>query len=433
VCFVKRFPLVLWCAGVTAWGADLRLIDAVRDGDSKTVHSLLYQHVDLNVTEPDGATALAYATHADDVPTVELLIKAGADVNHSTDYGETPLSLACSNGDSQLVSLLLKAGAKANAPRWSGETPLMIAARIGSTESVRLLVEAGADPNARESERGQTALMWAAAGKHPDIVQLLIDHGADPNAASKSGFTALLFAAQQGDVGVARALLLAGVDVNSKPNGSNALIITAASGHGALGKFLLVNGAQPNVKDRFGMTPLHMAAQAGMVALVEELLARGADPNARLEKMPPNPADGFTRFKTVGATPFLLAARSGHADVMRALIAAHVDTSLNTDDGTTPLIAAASSANIEAVKLAFELGGDINATNRLGQTAVHAAVRHIGPTTEGIDEVIQFLADHGARLDTKDDRGMTPLDICDKRTIDRTGDLIKKLMTRKTE
>jgi ankyrin repeat protein len=118
---------------------------------------------------------------------------------------------------------------------------------------------------------------------------------------------------------------------------------------------------------------------------------------------------------------------------MRALIAAHADTSLETEDGTNVLIAAASSANVDAVGVAFELGGDINAANHLGQTAVHAAVSHIGPTTTGIDEVVQFLADHGAKLDVKDARGVTPLAICDRRTIDVTGDLIKRLLARKTE
>jgi ankyrin repeat protein len=218
------------------------------------------------------------------------------------------------------------------------------------------------------------------------------------------------------------------------PNGSNALVVTSASGHEALGKFLLSHGALPNVKDRFGMTPLHLAAQAGKLGLVEELLARGGDPNARMEKMPPTPGGGGPfRQNNIAATPFLLAARAGHADVMRALIAAHTDTSLRTQDDTNTLIAAASSANLEAVKVAFDLGGDINATNQSGQTAVHAAVSHIGTTTTGIDEVVQFLADHGAKLDLKDARGFTPLAICDRRTIDVTGNLIKKLLARKTE
>jgi ankyrin repeat protein len=151
--------------------------------------------------------------------------------------------------------------------------------------------------------------------------------------------------------------------------------------------------------------------------------------------MPPTPGggDGPLRINNIAATPFLLAARAGHADVMRALINAHTDTSLKTGDGTTALIAAAGSANLEAVKVAFELGGDINAATQSGQTSVHSAVSHPGPTTTGIDEVVQFLADHGAKLDMKDARGMTPLAICDRRTIDVTGNLIKKLVARKTE
>jgi ankyrin repeat protein len=88
---------------------------------------------------------------------------------------------------------------------------------------------------------------------------------------------------------------------------------------------------------------------------------------------------------------------------------------------------------VEAVGVAFQLGGDINTVNHSGQTAVHAAVSHIGPTTTGIDGVVQFLADHGAKLDVKDARGVTPLAICDRRTIDVTGDLIKRLLARKTE
>ena len=75
---------------MTVRGADLRLLDAVRDGDVKAIHSMLDQHVDVNAAEPDGATALALATHADDAGTAALLILAGADVNRANEYGENP-------------------------------------------------------------------------------------------------------------------------------------------------------------------------------------------------------------------------------------------------------------------------------------------------------------------------------------------------------
>src|SRR5260370_27725478 len=161
---------VFW-ASITAHGADFRLLDAVRDGDAKAIHSLLDQHVDVNAAQPDGATALALAAHEDDLASAELLIRAGADVNRSNEYGETPLSLACANGNARLVGVLVKAGANVNAARWSGETPLMVATRVGSMESVKLLLEAGAEPNAKESERGQTPLMWEATRNQLNSVQ----------------------------------------------------------------------------------------------------------------------------------------------------------------------------------------------------------------------------------------------------------------------
>src|SRR4029077_5627090 len=94
---------------------------------------------------------------------------------------------------------LLKAGADPNIAQSTGETPLMTCARTGSVAAVKLLLEHGANADAREAERGQTALMWAATGKSK-VVKTLLDHRADANARTETGFTPLMFAAQQGDV-----------------------------------------------------------------------------------------------------------------------------------------------------------------------------------------------------------------------------------------
>ena len=72
------------------------LLDAVKEGDREAVESLLRQNADVNVSQPDGATALAWAVHRDDLEVADLLIGAGADLNAANDYGVTPLSLACS-------------------------------------------------------------------------------------------------------------------------------------------------------------------------------------------------------------------------------------------------------------------------------------------------------------------------------------------------
>ena len=128
----------------------------------------------------------------------------------------TPLAQACTNGSAEFVDLLLKAGANPNTPIGTGETPLMTCARTGNADAVRMLLVHGADVNAKEPNQNQTALMWAAAQQHPKVLQILIEANADLKAHTKSGFTALHFAARVGDMESTRTLLDAGVDVNIK-------------------------------------------------------------------------------------------------------------------------------------------------------------------------------------------------------------------------
>src|SRR5262245_61233119 len=76
---------------------DVRLVDAVRQGDVRAVRTLLTDHVDVNSRYPDGSTALAWAVYADNPEVAALLIAGGADLDAANDYGETPLSIACEN------------------------------------------------------------------------------------------------------------------------------------------------------------------------------------------------------------------------------------------------------------------------------------------------------------------------------------------------
>ena len=72
---------------------DLRLVQAVEHRDSRAVEALVKQRVDVNAAQPDGATALHWAAHWDDVPTAERLLRAGAKANASNDLGVTPLGV----------------------------------------------------------------------------------------------------------------------------------------------------------------------------------------------------------------------------------------------------------------------------------------------------------------------------------------------------
>lgn len=425
---------------------DLRLVEAVRHRDRETVRALLKQGVDVNAPQSNGTTALHWAAQWDDLETARLLIDAGARVNAADEYGVTPLSLACTNGSAAMVETLLAAGADPNAALRTGETPLMTAARTGRVEPVKLLLARGAYVNAKETTQGQTALMWAAAESHWEVARTLIEYGADPNARSAAGFTPLLFAARNADVRTPEVLLAAGAGVNqAASNGADPLLVATVRGHVALARFLLEHGANVNANGA-GYSPLHWAVgnwESGLTGtaggisvtdnewsgisglqgsakteMIELLLADGADPNARATR-------NVRRFRggggpnTAGATPFLIAAAAADLALMRLLLERGVDPRVATNANVTPLVAAAGLNRIEdshiseaqalgVVKfLVEELGADVNAATKTGDTALHAAA------TLAYDQMVQYLVDKGANLNAKNEMGWSPLTIAD--------------------
>jgi ankyrin repeat protein len=450
---MRAFVLII-CLATTA-RAEVRLVDAVKKADKAAVRVLLQQRVDVNAPEPDGTTALHWAARVDDLETANLLIRAGANVKAANRYGVTPLSLACINGNAALIDLLLKAGADPNSASPEGETALMTAARTGKVDAVKVLLVHGADVNAKESWRGQTALMWAAAEGHPDVIRALIERGADIHARSNGGFTPVLFAAREGQIGAARALLDAGAGMNESlpvntrrrggladgtaetpEAGLNAFLLATGNAHYELAALLLDAGADPNAAPQ-GWTALHQVTwvrKAGIggsnnpappgsgsmdsLTFVRKLVAGGAKVNAQVTK---RPNMGVTGLNSIGATPFLLAARTADFELMSLLAELGADPKMPNEDGSTPLMVAAGLGTsspgedpgtepeiLEAVKVALELGNDINAVDKNGETAMHGAVYKHAPS------VVQFLADHGAKIEVwnqQDKKGYTPLRI----------------------
>jgi cytohesin len=262
--------------------------------------------------------------------------------------------------------------------------------------------------------------MWAASEGHLDVVDLLIRKGANVNAATKNGFTALVFATLKDNASAVRRLLAAGADPNYALPDQTRLLTAATSNRSyAAAVALLDGGADPNVADRMGNTPLHIAAQAGSLELAKTLLAKGAKPNVHNQPFTPAPGD----FRGIAGeqTPLLLAARNNRLDVMRALIEEGADPKLKAQDGTTLFLAAAASGHVAVTKYAYEFDKDVKATDNSGRTAMHECVSNPGggATQDDMTQLVQYLADIGVPLDDKDGRGRTPIQAGDGIPLDK--------------
>jgi ankyrin repeat protein len=455
----KRLLILAALSAVGMFAAtDTRLVDAVKNHDKDAVRVLLKEHVDVNVPEADGTSALHWAAHSNDLETVQLLIRAGANAKAASRYGVTPLSEAATYGSAALVEALLKAGADSNTLTTErGETVLMTASRAGNTDAVKVLLEHGADANAKESFRGQTSLMWAAAENHPDVVRLLIAHGADPKVRSsdrdttppklmagtpaapisKGGLTALIFAARQGSIESARTLIEAGADINQgDADGNNPLLIAILNNHDELALILIEKGADVNAANKDGRSPLFASVDAhdvdwsdrplvketdkvSSLDVIKSLIDHKANVNVQLTAasvIKKAAQDSADRTLSVGATSFMRAARSGDLEVMRLLLDHGADPKLANKDGATALMVAAglgyTDANrgtepqaLDAVKLCVSLGLDVNAATDKGETALHGAARR------GANTIIQYLADNGGKISAANKQGLTPLDL----------------------
>ncbi len=453
--------------------------DAAKNRDLAAVKASIAQKADVNATQADGSTALHWASHWDDLDMADQLIKAGADPKATTRLGATPLYLAAENGSPAMIKKLLAAGVDPNTTvLMHGETPLMFAARSGNVASVKTLLDAGAEIDAKESYQQTTALLWAAEQNHADVVTLLLARGANAGTASKvvlltppggrrpaaakpavdddpdapppptgkGGLTALIIAVRERGIESVKALLDAKAPIDHQSaDGSTALLVATQNGDADIAKLLIERGANVNLVNSKGWTPLFLAVKArtletgtmpnplldktALFDVIRMLVEHGADVNARLKaNTEVHNAITATWIREPGATAFMRASLCGDLEVMKYLLAHGADPKINTNDGTTALMALSGvgyadgfmrdyggpKESLEAMQLLIDLGIDVNAKNSDGVIALHGAAH------KNFLEGIQVLVDHGGDLtirshkvsqfESRGNPGNTPLD-----------------------
>ena len=240
------------------------------------------------------------------------------------------------------------------------------------------------------------------------------------------GLTPLIFAAREGDLESAKALLDGGANVNQQTESGWTPLLTAVNNRNyRLAKFLLERGADPNIANKGGWTPLYLAtdnrnieggdypvpkADLDHLDIITALLEKGANPNA--------PVKDNTLTRTIftmqwffedGATPFIRAAQSSDTELMKLLLKYKADPKARDRLGDTALTASAgigwvegvtyersAKENLEAMRMLLDLGLDPNHANNEGRTAL------MGAAMKGRNDVVQLLVERGARLETRD-------------------------------
>lgn len=425
-------------------GADAGLIAASRAGDVDRVRELLGQGADPNATG-----ALTPLIAAATVPRSErhltimrTLLAAGAHVNGRAPNGGTALSMAARSLDVAAVHLLLENGAEPNLIDNRGTSPLLYSLLPYDREErhlevLRMLLAGGADVNVRPYWN-RTALMEAVSRGHAKIVQLLLAHGADPNARDDAGATPLMYAVprpflQATTADVVRLLAAAGADLNARDNaGRTAAMIAGASGNkeilpllkklGAqdaqeqlgqmsLGvsaslmrgvrdgnlaqvRLLLAGGADANIVDESGWTPLMHAADSGFAGIVEELLSSGARANAKSPR---------------GSRALTLAVLRRHIPIARALVAAGADVNAPNGAGDTPILIASKFEHVIARRSGrLSLAGAVpGGTGRVTAGGLPGGAFETIANRE--PELVEVLLDAGADPNSRDKDGLTPL------------------------
>lgn len=460
------------------WGTALH--EAAQMGHAEIVEMLLKDGSDVNAVGINGDRPLHLAAQGGRDDVIKVLLAHKAEVNAGDEYGNTPLYSAACAGHTNTIILLLANGADVNARDKYGNCPLSGAIMNNRYGVVPLLMSNGANPKLKDLS-ANTMLDRAAVQDSPALAESLLPYFTGTND-TKYLSEAFSSAFHFGHMDVAVPISVAALRFESNS-------IYDAAFKGKVGDVRVQLESQPdllNAKDFLGLSPLHRAAQAGQDAIVELLVAKGADTgstdqngntplhwavftgqsnvvqtlidhkaglniNGAGEKSPLDLAvqQRFTPLAEMllkaGAdpnmatsrdeTPLCIAVADGNFEAVKLLLIYHASFSVHIYGGTLFHAWAEGTAKLEIADLLLANGCDVNAKGREGKTSLHVLVETASRMQgqEGQIQAVQWLLDHRAEVNAKDDKGQTALSLLKwhnrGRVIERRkdiGDLLRK-------
>lgn len=307
---------------------------------------------------------------------VRMILKRGFDINARYRQGQTPLVKTVQSGNEAMIKLLLARGADIDVVDANGNSALMTAASRGRRNVVEMLLDAGADPGPT-NWRGESALVLAAARGHVDVVKLLCERTAGSTGRPSADRAALYAAVRHQQPDVVKLFWVPGTTLD--------LDMAVALGdltqiREHLDRYEDIDRAERELRSE---SLLLIAARHGRTNVVKLLLERGGDPNVTRERRPPSSHDG-------PLTPLKEAARSGHLETVKTLVAAGARVNPYGSDENSALLEAAENGHTKVVEFLLTKGAEVSAGTRFKGTPLLAAadMKHL--------KVMRVLVEHGA-------------------------------------
>ncbi|XP_073842665.1 E3 ubiquitin-protein ligase mind bomb 1 isoform X2 [Musca autumnalis] len=248
---------------------------ASQNGHIEVIQVLLRHNVDVEIEDKDGDRAVHHAAFGDEPAVIELLSKAGADLNARNKRRQTALHIAVNKGHLNVVKTLLSLGSHPSLQDSEGDTPLHDAISKENDEMLSLLLDYGADITLTNNN-GFNALHHASLKGNPSAMKILLTKTNRPwivEEKKDDGYTALHLAALNNHVEIAELLVHSGKANMDRQNVNlqTALHLAVERQHVQIVKLLVQEGANLNIPDKDGDTPLHEALRHHTLSQLKQL------------------------------------------------------------------------------------------------------------------------------------------------------------------